>query len=41
MIAATIFHFQRGEISSALTTAVLLAVATYVAYMRWRVRPIV
>ena len=41
MIAATIYHFQRGEISSGLTTAVLLVLATYVAYMRWKVRPIV
>ena len=40
MISATIFHFQRSEISSALTTAVLLVMATYVAYMRWKVRPI-
>ena len=40
MIAATIFHFRRGEISSGITTAVLLAIATYVAYNRWRVMPI-
>jgi len=40
MIAATIFHFRRGEISSGITTAVLLAIATYVAYTRWRVMPI-
>jgi hypothetical protein len=40
MISATIFHSARGEISSALTTAVLLAMATFVAYMRWRVAPI-
>ena len=41
MVAATIFHFQRNEISSAITTAVLLVIAAYVAYMRWKVRPIV
>jgi hypothetical protein len=39
-ISATIFHLMRGEVSSALTTLVLLAMATYVAYMRWRVAPI-
>jgi hypothetical protein len=40
MISATIYHFTRGEVSSAVTTAVLLALATFVAYMRWRVLPI-
>jgi hypothetical protein len=30
----------RGEVSSAITTIVLLAMATFVAYMRWRVIPI-
>jgi hypothetical protein len=40
MISATVFHLMRGEISSAITTAVLLAIAAYVAYMRWKVRPI-
>ena len=40
MICATIFHLARGEVSSAVTTVVLLAVATFVAYMRWRVAPI-
>jgi len=40
MIGATIFHVARGEVSSAATTAVLLAMATFVAYMRWRVAPI-
>jgi hypothetical protein len=40
MISATIFHAMRGEMSSALTTFVLLAMATYVAYMRWRIAPI-
>jgi hypothetical protein len=40
MISATIFHIQRGEVSSAITTAILLVMATFVAYMRWRVRPI-
>ena len=40
MISATVFHIARGEISSAITTAVLLLVATFVAYMRWKVMPI-
>ena len=40
MICATIFHVTRGELSSAAITAVLLAMATFVAYMRWRVVPI-
>ncbi len=40
MACATIFHLARGEVSSALTTIVLLAIAAFVAYMRWRVLPI-
>ena len=40
MISATVFHLMRGEISSAITTLVLLLLATFVAYMRWRVAPI-
>jgi len=40
MVCATIFHLMRGEVSSAITTVVLLAVATFVAYVRWRVAPI-
>jgi hypothetical protein len=40
MISATIFHIVRGEFSSAVITAVLLVMASYVAYMRWRVVPI-
>src|SRR5262245_43923699 len=35
MISATVFHVSRGELSSALITAVLLLLATFVAYMRW------
>jgi uncharacterized membrane protein YphA (DoxX/SURF4 family) len=38
--SATVFHGARGEISSALTTAVLFAMAAFLAYMRWRVAPI-
>jgi predicted acetyltransferase len=40
MISATIYHVARGEVSSAIITAVLLAMATFVAYMRWRVAAI-
>jgi hypothetical protein len=40
MVSATIFHVMRGEISSAVVTLVLLAMATFVAYMRHRVLPI-
>jgi uncharacterized membrane protein YphA (DoxX/SURF4 family) len=40
MISATIFHLIRGEIGSAITTIVLLAMATFVAYVRWQVAPI-
>jgi uncharacterized membrane protein YphA (DoxX/SURF4 family) len=40
MIAATVFHVARNEISSAATTLVLLVMATCVAYMRWKVLPI-
>jgi hypothetical protein len=38
--SATILHVVRGEVSSAITTAVLLGMATFVAYTRWRVMPI-
>ena len=40
MVSATIWHIARAEYSSAAITFVLLAMATYVAYMRARVRPI-
>ena len=40
MISATVYHLMRGEISSAVTTMVLLVIATFVAYMRWRALPI-
>ena len=41
MISATIFHIARGEVSSAIVTAVLFLMATFVAYQRWKVMPIV
>lgn len=40
MVSATFFHVTRGEWTSALTTLVLLVLATVVTYMRWRVMPI-
>ena len=40
MVNAIIYHIIRNEISSAVICAVLLALATFVAYMRWRVLPI-
>jgi hypothetical protein len=40
MVGATIFHITRGETTSAITTAILFAMVTFVAYMRWKVMPI-
>jgi uncharacterized membrane protein YphA (DoxX/SURF4 family) len=40
MVSATVFHIARNEISSAITTFVLLALATFVAYGRWKIKPI-
>jgi uncharacterized membrane protein YphA (DoxX/SURF4 family) len=40
MIAATIWHLVRAEYSSAGITAILLAMATFTAYARWRLAPI-
>src|SRR3954467_7536968 len=34
MVCATVFHLMRGEVSSAVTTIILLVCATFVAYMR-------
>jgi putative oxidoreductase len=39
-VSATIYHIVRAEYSSALITLVLLAMAGFVAYMRYRVLPI-
>jgi putative oxidoreductase len=39
-ISATVFHLVRGEVSSAAVTLVLFGIATFVAYMRYRVMPI-
>jgi uncharacterized membrane protein YphA (DoxX/SURF4 family) len=40
MVSATAWHLMRSEFSSAAITLVLLAMATFVAYMRYRVLPI-
>jgi uncharacterized membrane protein YphA (DoxX/SURF4 family) len=40
MVSATGFHIVRGEMSSAVITFILLAMAGFVAYMRSRVLPI-
>lgn len=40
MVSATGLHLVRGEFSGALITAILLAIATFVAYQRWKIRPI-
>jgi hypothetical protein len=40
MVCATGLHLSRGEFSSAATTFVLLLLATFVCYGRWRRLPI-
>lgn len=40
MISATVYHLLREEFSSAVITAVLLAMAAFTAYGRWRIAPI-
>jgi uncharacterized membrane protein YphA (DoxX/SURF4 family) len=39
-LSATVFHMSRNETAPAMTTAVLFVLVTFVAYMRWKVRPI-
>jgi putative oxidoreductase len=38
--SASVFHLTRGETGSAITTAVLFIITAFVAYMRWRVKPL-
>jgi hypothetical protein len=40
MVGATGWHLVRAEYSSAIITAVLLVMATFTAYGRWRLLPI-
>ncbi len=39
--SASMLHLSRGEIRNAIYTAVLFVLVTFVAYMRWRVKPVV
>jgi len=38
--SASIFHFSRGETNYAGFTIVLFILSSFVAYMRWKVKPI-
>lgn len=38
--SACVLHLTRGEGSSALITAILFVMAAFVAYARWRVKPL-
>jgi putative oxidoreductase len=38
--SASVLHLSRGEIGSAITTAILFVLLTFVAYMRWKAKPI-
>ena len=40
MIGATVLHTGRGEVTSAITTACLFVLLAFVAYMRWKVTPL-
>ena len=40
MVSATGYHVLRGEVSAAVITFILLVMAAFVAYMRYRVLPI-
>lgn len=40
MVSATVWHVARNEMSSAVVTLILLAMATFVAYARTRILPI-
>jgi len=38
--SATVYHLYRGETGNAIYTAVLSIIISFVAYMRWKVKPI-
>jgi hypothetical protein len=40
MVCATAWHLVRAEYQSAVITLILLAMATFTAYARWRLLPI-
>lgn len=39
-VSATVYHLFRNEVGSAIYTAVLLIIITFVAYMRWKIKPV-
>lgn len=40
MASATVVHLSRGETSSAISGFVIFLLVTFVAYMRWKVKPL-
>jgi len=40
MASATVVHLSRSETSSAISAFVIFLLVTFVAYMRWKVKPI-
>jgi len=38
--SASVLHLSRGETGSAIITAILFGLCTFVAYMRWKVKPL-
>ena len=38
--SATVLHLSRGETGASVTTAILFLLCAFVAYARWRVRPV-
>ena len=40
MLAATVFHLTRGEFGNIVPTLILLVLAAFVAYGRWKLVPI-
>jgi hypothetical protein len=40
VLSATVLHVARAEVGSAVITAILCLLTAFVAYARWRVRPV-
>lgn len=40
MASATVVHLSRGETGSAISGFVIFLLVTFVAYMRWKVKPL-
>lgn len=38
--SASVLHIQRNETSAAIQTAVLFVLLLFVAYMRWKIKPV-